>query len=542
MRVRTIARLAGILAATGAALLAFTSPAAYPAQAQESAPGTSDAASREPGLQLADAPAAEAEALNRLATSRAWPQRALACMRLERYDCESSAARLVTLSTDPSWRVRAYAFACLARRGHAIPAESLAAERDPRVVRTILRARYPLPAEVRDARIDQCEESQNPMQAIVALECLAALDTPDAKDIRERMDTMLSRIILRMDRPEGGVLSPRLAAITSGSDSGRNYRWREWLRKSKRNPGYEPASLVPATPQGTRLVEPNRIADLESDRFVSFEGYLASVADRPMDLAILIDCTASMSRELADAQSGVDDLMDFLGSVTGGVRIGIVGYRDKTDSWETRAWDFTASLDEARTRLWALAAEGGGDTPESVHAALKLALTRFNWLPDAPPSSPQPIRACVLVGDAPPHPGEGALCIDLAKRGAERGLRCYGIVARDSEANLKPEDDGPEGDPQDDGRPDRDTPAPPGGKPKDGRSPGQVDAPRAPPPIMQRKPSFTLFPEIAEAGGGRATILKDKDSLIAEIAELTIADRYRDEFADFFTAFRLLCR
>ena len=59
---------------------------------------------------------------------------------------------------------------------------------------------------------------------------------------------------------------------------------------------------------------------------------------------------------------------------------------------------------------------------------------------------------------------------------------------------------------------------------------------------MKKKTSYTWFPEIAEAGGGRAEILKDKDSLIAEIAELTVADKYRAEFADFFAAFRLLCR
>jgi hypothetical protein len=60
--------------------------------------------------------------------------------------------------------------------------------------------------------------------------------------------------------------------------------------------------------------------------------------------------------------------------------------------------------------------------------------------------------------------------------------------------------------------------------------------------MVKKKPSYTWFPEISEAGGGRAEILKDKDSLVAEIAELTIADKYRDEFADFFSAFRQLCR
>lgn len=496
-----------------------------------------------PPNELASVSGEEAEALNRLCNAKAWPLRALAVMRLERFDCEASAGRMLSMAGDSSWRVRAYAFACLARRGVVIPEDRLLTEPDPRVLRTILRGRYEIKPKSLDARIASCEESLNLFEAMVALECLAALDPaatdkPPDKVMRERMDELIVRIIFRMDRPQGGVLSPRLAAITSGDDSGRNYRWREWHNKHKRDPGYRPASLVPSKPAGKRLVEPNKVASLDPARFAELEKYIASVADRPMDLAILIDCTASMSREIADAQSGLDDLVDFLGSITRGVRIGLVGYRDRGDQYETRAWDFTTGLDEVRKNLWSLSAEGGGDEPESVYAAMKLALTKFSWLPDAANNLPQPIRACVLVGDAPPHPGEGTLCVNLAKRGFARGVRFYGIVARAQESNLKPEDQ--EGAPPKPSRP-ADDEAPPAKAPKD-RTPGQVDPPRAPPPVARRKPSHTWFPEIAEAGGGRAEILREKDSLVAEIAELTLADRYREEFADFFEAFRLLCR
>ena len=502
-------------------------------------PAPTEVPAKPPGIELANAPADEAEALNRLLNSKSWPLRAFAVMRLERYDCDASAGRLLSTAADTSWRVRSYAFACLARRGVLIPADRLSAEVDPRVLRTILRGRYQLPQKSVDLRIERCEESINLAEAMYALECLAALEKYDDKTVRERMDTLLDRIIFRMDRTQGGVLSPRLAAITSGADSGRDYRWREWARKNGKKPGYEPAALVPAQPEGARLVERNKVAALDSERFVALEKYIASVSERPMDLAILIDCTASMSREIADAQAGLDDLVDFLGSITKGVRIGLIGYRDRGDKWETRAWDFTSSLDEVRKNLWSLSAEGGGDEPESVYAAMKIAMTRFAWLPDATGASvPQPIRACVLVGDAPPHVGEGTMCVDLAKRGFAKGVRFYGIVARDEEKNLKPEDE--EGAPPKPSKPAEDPPAK-SPKPAE-RKPGQVEPPRAPPPTMRKRPSYTWFPEIADAGGGRAEILKDQDSLVAEIAELTLADRYREEFADFFEGFRLLCR
>ena len=534
--------------------------ASHAAIAQDAAPVEVGAA---PQVELVNAPSAEAEALNRLAMGAAWPSRALAVMRLERFDCAPSAARLESFLLDPSWRVRAYTIACLARRGVVIAPEKLAAERDPRVVRAILRARYPLDAKVRDARIAAAERSSKPVEAMIALEVLAALDTPNDNAVRERLDELLSRIVLRMSRAEAGALSRRLAEVTSGEDSGRDFRWREWYRKNRSKPGYRPCDLVPTSPAGERLVPRNRVADLETDRFIAFEQYLAKVAERPMDLAILLDCTSSMWREIADAQGSIDDLVEFLGSVTKGVRIGIVGYRDKTDEWETKAWDFTASLEEARTRLWSLSADGGGDTPESVYTAMRLALTKFSWIKDPSPNAANapepPIRACVIVGDAPPHPGEGNLCIDLAKKGLAAGVRFYGVIARDSETNLKSEDAGgappPPTSPTDSSSPaDPTEPNPPrdGGDGKnEGKNEGKgrrtpsekpIAPPKAPPPVMQKERSYTWFPEIAEAGGGRAEILKEQDSLVAEIAELTIADRYREEFADFFAAFRLLCR
>jgi hypothetical protein len=201
---------------------------------------------------------------------------------------------------------------------------------------------------------------------------------------------------------------------------------------------------------------------------------------------------------------------------------------------------------------------------------MRLALTKFSWIKDPSPNAANapepPIRACVIVGDAPPHPGEGNLCIDLAKKGLAAGVRFYGVIARDSETNLKSEDaEGapPPTSPTDPSSPaDPTAPNPPrdGGESKDdgkgdgkneGKNEGKgrrtpsekpIAPPKAPPPVMQKERSYTWFPEIAEAGGGRAEILKEQDSLVAEIAELTIADRYREEFADFFAAFRLLCR
>ena len=89
-----------------------------------------------------------------------------------------------------------------------------------------------------------------------------------------------------------------------------------------------------------------------------------------------------MWAELADAQGGIDDLMLFAGDVVDTLRVALVGYRDQRDEFETKVWDFTPDIALARRRLWSLTAGGGGDRPEAVYPALRLAYTRLGWRPE----------------------------------------------------------------------------------------------------------------------------------------------------------------
>jgi hypothetical protein len=74
-----------------------------------------------------------------------------------------------------------------------------------------------------------------------------------------------------------------------------------------------------------------------------------------------------------------------------------VGYRDKGDEYVTRVYDLSGDMDEVYARLSAFRAEGGGDYPEHVSAALHDAVHRVSW------SRGSSLRAIFLVGDAPPH-------------------------------------------------------------------------------------------------------------------------------------------
>jgi len=80
------------------------------------------------------------------------------------------------------------------------------------------------------------------------------------------------------------------------------------------------------------------------------------------------------------------------------VRVGLVAYRDRGDAYVTQVTDLTGDLDAMYSKLMSFAAEGGGDTPESVNQALADAVDKIKW-----GDGKNVMRLIFLVGDAPPH-------------------------------------------------------------------------------------------------------------------------------------------
>jgi len=80
------------------------------------------------------------------------------------------------------------------------------------------------------------------------------------------------------------------------------------------------------------------------------------------------------------------------------IRVGLVAFRDRGDQYVTRVVDLSADLDSVYATLMEFQADGGGDTPESVNAALHDAVHDMSWS-----DAQQAYRVIFLVGDAPPH-------------------------------------------------------------------------------------------------------------------------------------------
>ena len=123
-------------------------------------------------------------------------------------------------------------------------------------------------------------------------------------------------------------------------------------------------------------------------------------AARPrVEVAFVLDTTGSMGGLIEGAKRRIWSIARRIseGQPRPALRIGLVAYRDRGDQYVTQVHDFTGDMDALYARLMSFQAEGGGDTPEHVSAALTDAVDKLSW------SQARGLKVIFLVGDAPPH-------------------------------------------------------------------------------------------------------------------------------------------
>lgn len=133
------------------------------------------------------------------------------------------------------------------------------------------------------------------------------------------------------------------------------------------------------------------------------QGAPAVAAGHPVvEMVFVLDTTGSMAGLIEGAKSRiwaiVNDVMRAPSKPR--VRIGLVAYRDQGDAYVTKMQPLTSDLDKVYATLMDYKAEGGGDTPEDVEAALAEGVRQVGWAP----RDRQTAQILFLVGDAPPHP------------------------------------------------------------------------------------------------------------------------------------------
>jgi hypothetical protein len=119
-----------------------------------------------------------------------------------------------------------------------------------------------------------------------------------------------------------------------------------------------------------------------------------------IEVVFILDTTSSMSGLIQAAKEKIWSIATTMASADQApdIRMGLVAFRDRGDTYVTRVLDLSQDLDSMYASLMDFKAQGGGDGPESVNQALYEAINHISWSEDD-----RVYKVAFLIGDAPPH-------------------------------------------------------------------------------------------------------------------------------------------
>lgn len=152
----------------------------------------------------------------------------------------------------------------------------------------------------------------------------------------------------------------------------------------------------------------------------------------PIDILFLLDATGSMGDEIDRLKTTIDSIATRLESLGQGVDIHLAMtlYRDAGDSFVTATYDFTGSVDDFRTELAKVTADGGGDYPEALDEGLAEAIAKPAWRDPA-----TTLQFVFLVADAPPQVDRQVPTpyTESIKAAVGRGLKVFPVASSESD-------------------------------------------------------------------------------------------------------------
>lgn len=155
-------------------------------------------------------------------------------------------------------------------------------------------------------------------------------------------------------------------------------------------------------------------------------------AEKPrVEVCFVLDTTGSMGWAIDAAKQKIWFIANQI--VTGEprphVRIALVPYRDKGDTYVTQVHELTDNIDKAYETLMTFSAGGGGDGPENVNQGLHDAINKLQWSDDR-----KTLRMIYLVGDYPPHNEykDVPTYQELAKAAIKKGIYINTILCGDN--------------------------------------------------------------------------------------------------------------
>lgn len=163
-----------------------------------------------------------------------------------------------------------------------------------------------------------------------------------------------------------------------------------------------------------------------------------------LDLVFVVDNTGSMGPWIRSAQDNVQRIIrEIVREESSDVRFALVSYRDhppQDRTFVTQTHDFTSNVSDMQLWVDEMKANGGGDGPEAVAAAMYDAL-HLNYRPNS-------TKIAVVIADAPPHglgcPGDGFPngCplghdpLEIARSLAGKGVTLYSVICGNFEGQA----------------------------------------------------------------------------------------------------------
>lgn len=153
----------------------------------------------------------------------------------------------------------------------------------------------------------------------------------------------------------------------------------------------------------------------------------ATMPDNRADVMFVVDATGSMEDEIAYLKKELEDVVAQVKTDQPALalQIGSVFYRDEGDKYVTRSSALSANTDATINFINGQSADGGGDYPEAVDAALDEAISQQKW------STSARTRIVFLMLDAPPHHDIKSLksIQNSITKAAEKGVKLIPIAS-----------------------------------------------------------------------------------------------------------------
>jgi len=146
-----------------------------------------------------------------------------------------------------------------------------------------------------------------------------------------------------------------------------------------------------------------------------------------LDIMFVVDATGSMGDEIDFLKAELGNIITQVNNKAHDLetRLSLVFYRDREDEYLVRDFEFNTNIQLLINQLNLQNANGGGDFPEAVEAALENAIEQKRWSENAS------ARLLFLILDAPPHEDPAVLAKyrKQVKQAAQKGIKIIPIVA-----------------------------------------------------------------------------------------------------------------